>query len=1007
MQSRRENFRSRVTAVNVIKVISSSNDLRREMSRSVYSVTGPDATSRFNPFNVVKKFAAVAIVAASVLLGTAAMAGATITPVTPVTVSAGVVYVSWHADATATSYAVTSSPSSAGCTVSVPLGTTSIIGCTVSGLTDGTAYLFTITPTAPTTTTATAVTLTTFTPALPVQNVVASQAGAYKAAVSFTADGVATSYTVTANDGPADTCPVGSSSGALTGTQTCIVIITDTGTGSPYTFTVTPNSGDTASSAGTSTPTVINSSNNAAAPTVKVTAPGVVALSFAANGLATQYVVSDAVGGSCTVGNGTSAPLGLQTCNISGLSQTTHYVFTVTGLGGGSTTTWTPTSSAAYPFALATPVATNSGNGKVTVTFTADGAATLYTVSAGAGTDCAVGNTSTPPTGTQSCTVTGLTAGSSYTFTVHANDGSTDGTTGLFTAATAIGAPTLVSAGNGSVTVQFTANGTATNYVVSTNLAASPFTLETNICTQVVAAATSSALQCTVTGLTPGTAYTFSVAPSGGTNTEVASAASGPFTAGGSSSTPVVALAGADKLSVSWLANGTATQYTASDGFVSCQVINTATPPTGTQSCVLTDVAKDGATVTITVTPNTGTTYTSVTVTAAAGTTYSRALGTPTVVNAGSGSVTATFTADGFSTLYNVTSANTVGAANKTCQVYNYTTAPTGTQSCTVTGLTNGVYYTFTVAPATNTYSTVSLASSATLVGVNFAATPTAVWAADGAATVAFTSDGVASTYVVTATDTTTVGNGGQTCVVANSTTAPAKGAQSCTVTGLTDGDSYTFSVTPSGNGTTLTMSLPSAAFVPSKSVAPFAPTAVTSVVTATTVAVTWVAPTNTGGSAITGYVVTGTAGNVTVSCGTVAATATTCTLSGLTASTAYALSVTAVNAKGSSPAAVGTATTLAAVTPPPVSKAPHFGSFSGTPARIGKTVTFTINGSNLSGTSVKSSNGHTTLHVVSHTGSQIKVKVTVSKAQKSNGIAKLTIAGANGKLVLTYSIKK
>jgi chitin-binding protein len=134
-------------------------------------------------------------------------------------------------------------------------------------------------------------------------------------------------------------------------------------------------------------------------------------------------------------------------------------------------------------------------------------------------------------------------------------------------------------------------------------------------------------------------------------------------------------------------------------------------------------------------------------------------------------------------------------------------------------------------------------------------------------------------------------------------------------------------------------------------------------------------------------------------------ATATTCTLSGLAASTAYTLSVTAVNAIGSSVAATGTATTLAAAAPP--SKAPHFGSLSGTPARIGKTVTFTINGSNLSGTSVKSSNAHTTLHVTIHTGTQIKVKVTVSNAQKSNGTAKLTIAGAHGKLVLTYSMKK
>ena len=963
------------------------------MPRSVYSVTDPGATSRFNPFSLVTKFAAIAVLASSVLLGTATLASAAAPVLSPhaTTVSAGVVYVSWTGDGTATSYSVTTVPTSAGCTVSVP-SSSATAGCSISGLTDGTSYVFTVSVVAPSTDTTAAETVT-YIPVLPIANVVAYQAGASTAAVTFTADGVGTLYTVT-NNKDSTTCTVGNSSVAPTGTQTCNVTLTSPNTDSPYIFKVTPNSGDTASTFGVSGSTVISTANTAAAPTTKVTAPGVVALTWSANAVATQYVVADAVGDSCTVGNGTVAPVGLQTCSISGLSQTSNYVFTVTGLGGGSTTTWAPTSSAAYPYALATPVATNAGSGMVTVTFTADGAATLYTVSAGSGngTACLVGNSSSAPTGTQSCTVTGLNVASPYTFTVTPNDNSTPGTVN-FTTASAMPTPTSPSAGNGSVTLAFTGLGNATTYVVTTYLHAAPQTLLTNTCTQVVAVTSTAPISCTVTGLTPGTAYDFVVTPSGGTTTLVGSAKAGPFTAGGPSSTPVVTSAGPDKLLVTWMANGTATVYTVSDGSVSCQVINTTTPPTGTQSCVLTDAAKDGtlvASTTITVTPNTGTTYTSVTVTAAAGTTYSRALAAPTVVNAGSGAVTATFTADGHAALYTVASANTVSATNSTCQVYNYTTAPTGTQSCKVTGLTNGVYYTFTVNPASTSYSTVSAASVALLVGANFAATPTAVWAGDGAATVSFTSDGIAATYVVTATDTTTPANGSQSCTVSNSTTPPAKGAQSCKVTGLTDGDSYTFSVTPSGNTTTLTMSLPSAAFVASASVAPFAPTGVTATTTTNSVTVTWVAPTITGGSAITGYVVTVSAGNTTTSCGTVAATATTCTITGLKVGTAYAISVLAVNAIGNSAVATATATTASAAAL----------SITGlsTFAKAGMTRAITISGTGFTAqVSITSSVAGVSFRVMGVNGNAVRVQFTVAKGVKA-GWGRLFLTNGDGR---------
>ncbi len=109
----------------------------------------------------------------------------------------------------------------------------------------------------------------------------------------------------------------------------------------------------------------------------------------------------------------------------------------------------------------------------------------------------------------------------------------------------------------------------------------------------------------------------------------------------------------------------------------------------------------------------------------------------------------------------------------------------------TVSGLTNGDSYTFTVT-ATNGVGTGSASAASNPVipsGLPFAPVDVSAASADGQASVSWVSGGnngsAISSYTVTAADTTNSANGGQTCTY--TVTNPETDA--CTVSGLTDGD--------------------------------------------------------------------------------------------------------------------------------------------------------------------------------------------------------------------------
>jgi hypothetical protein len=126
----------------------------------------------------------------------------------------------------------------------------------------------------------------------------------------------------------------------------------------------------------------------------------------------------------------------------------------------------------------------------------------------------------------------------------------------------------------------------------------------------------------------------------------------------------------------------------------------------------------------------------------------------------------------------------------------------------------------------------------------------------------------------------------------------PATGA---TVKGLTDGTAYTFTVqasNPNGAGPSSERSnsvTPTTGVVP-----PSAPTEVSASPATQQAQVSWSAPSNNGGGAITGYTVTPYVGSVAQTPDEVSASKTTAVVKGLTNGISYTFTVTAANSAGS-----------------------------------------------------------------------------------------------------------
>ena len=223
--------------------------------------------------------------------------------------------------------------------------------------------------------------------------------------------------------------------------------------------------------------------------------------------------------------------------------------------------------------------------------------------------------------------------------------------------------------------------------------------------------------------------------------------------------------------------------------------------------------------------------------------------------------------------------------------------AQQATGSYTVTGLTNGTAYTFTVRAVNAQGNAESAAVTATPVTTPAKPTGLTATAGDQQVALAWTAPTNTGGSAITAYQVSQ--NNGTTWTGTGSTTT------SHTLTSLTNGTAYTFTVravNAQGKGAASDAVTATPATTPAK------PTGLTATPGNRQMTLAWTAPTNTGGAVITAYQVSRDNGTTWTGTGS---TNTSHTVTGLTNGTAYAFMVRAVNAQGA-----GTASDAVTATP-------------------------------------------------------------------------------------------
>ena len=490
--------------------------------------------------------------------------------------------------------------------------------------------------------------------------------------------------------------------------------------------------------------------------------------------------------------------------------------------------------------------------------------------------------------------VTGLTANVAYSYTVTATNAAGTGPASTPFLVSPPNAPTItnVVAGDSQATISFTPGSDNGQPITSYDVVSSPGGILGPF----------SGSPITITGLTNGQSYTFSVFAHNAVGDGPQSASFGPVTPTGSTpSAPTItsATAGIGKVTVAFNAPS-------SSG---------GSPVTGYRAIS----TPGGVTVT-------GTSSPIVVTGLSAGTAYTFTL----IATNASGDSPASLpsapaTPQGVPSAPSITSVTpgnaqvSVGfsppASNGGLAIASYkvTSNPgnviaTGTTSpILVSGLTNGVAYTFTAIAINAAGNSPASAPSSPVTPAGLPGAPSVTNVAGGNAQ-------------VTVSFTAPASNGGSAItgyrVTSNPSGITANGASSpITVTGLTNGQSYTFTVQASNVNGFGSSSSPSASVIPAT--VPGAPSIISATAGDKQVTVTFAPPASNGGNAISSYSVIASPGGSTVT-----GAGSPITVSGLTNGQAYTFTVKATNSVGTSAAsAPSTSVTPTGSAPPPTPK--------------------------------------------------------------------------------------
>ena len=791
------------------------------------SHTTPSNSQRV--FRAIRTYLTVGALAVAPVAIAASPAGATVhvaLPGTPTSVSAtsnvdSSAVVSWHAPtsvggAPISAYSIRYS-SNGGRTWKSLGSPGSNLNFTVTGLSNGESYIFGVaaknaggvgaysansSPATP----ATAPSAPTKTKAVSAQD---SMSSVSWAASSITGGAVISEYTVTASPSPS---PSGATCTVSAPATTCNVTGLTNGTG--YTFTVTAKN-----AAGLSKPSAPTAS---IVPSVVPGAPRNVSADTAQNQRATlHWTAPSSLGGALTLVDYSiqySSDGGTTWNPVSPNASATATSYTVTGLVNGTSYLFevaARNASGRGPVALsnaAIPSATTNAPTAVTATMVNHGATvswTAPTTTNGANITgynvkviSAVGGrtqqfNSTTPTED----ITGLIDGTSYTFEVQAINASGAGTISLpSNAIVPVGPPsppTAVSVigstwsdNNASATVWWLTGSSNGSIITGYAVTATDGSNSANdaSCTTYGSSDRGYGRSCTVAGLTPGDPYSFTVAATNAIGTASTSTA-------GTVTDVTTSLVSAGNVAVTW--SGPTSGLTPVSYLVKANdaANSTCTVDLGTTTCTLSNAdltSLAGYSVTVQAVDASGGKGL-----AGFSTNAPAASAAPTVIR-GNTAVAVTWTQVSTTpvdyyvvTATDVTSPGADGDGS-TCSVNQW-----NPPACTIGGLTNGDVYTFTVA-AVNTYGRgASSLASATVTPSTVPDAPANIATSDdglGNTTVSWTASNpegsVVTRYTVKATDTTNSGtNGdGNTCTSSDPT-------DSCTITGLTEGDSYNFSV--------------------------------------------------------------------------------------------------------------------------------------------------------------------------------------------------------------------